>query len=311
MSRNMLLDSVDIFVEVVNAQSFSRAAARLEMPATTVSARIRRLEERLGATLLQRTTRRLSLTDTGERYFAHCVRAIELVQQAEQAVANSLEEPRGRLRITAPVDLCQTVLAPVIASYQARYPAVTIDLLVSNHNRDLVGEGIDLAVRMGELASSSLITRRFFTSAAGLWAAPDYLATHTKLTSLADLSQHRFIRMRTAPRGIVLRNGAEVIELESLPGHLQVDDMLTCQALAERGLGVALLPLFSQFNRLGDARLERILPEVQTESFPAQFLYPRQSQTPPAVRAFIELALEMKSSGALKLSDDENGSERA
>lgn len=287
----MLLDSVDVFVEVVNAQSFSRAAARLGIPATTVSARIRRLEERLGTALLHRTTRRLSLTDAGERYFAHCAQAIDLVQQAERAVATTLEEPRGRLRITAPADLAQTVLVPVIAAYQARYPAVEIDLLVSNHYRDLVGEGIDLAIRVGELRSSSLIVRRFFTSALGLWAAPDYLARQPGLHSLADLTQQKLVRMRTNRRDIVLRDGAEQFAPDSMPGNLQLDDMLTCQAFAEGGLGIALLPLFCQTSVGDAARLVRVLPHVQTEEFPVNFLYPRQNLVPPTVRAFIDLAI--------------------
>ena len=132
MARTASLAGVDVFVEVVNARSFSRAAARLGMPATTVSAQIRRLEERLGATLLQRTTRKLSLTDAGERYYAQCVEAMELVQQAERSVAATLDEPRGRLRITAPADIAQTVLVPVIEAYLARYPAVTIEREGSN-----------------------------------------------------------------------------------------------------------------------------------------------------------------------------------
>lgn len=292
MARPPLLDGIDVFVEVVNARSFSRAAARLGLPATTVSARIKRLEARLGTALLHRTTRQLSLTDAGERYFAHCAAAMDAVMAAEHAVANTLEEPRGRLRITAPADLAQTILVPAIKTYLARHRDVTIDLIVSNQYRDLVAEGIDLAVRVGALASSSLIVRRFFTSAMALWAAPEYLESRPAIRSLPDLAGHPVIRMQTARRGLNLREGADSLEIDDLPSQLKVDDMLTCQAFAESGMGIALLPLF--INRRDDTsgRLVRVLPQVQTDAFAVQFLYPPRNVLPPTVRSFIETALE-------------------
>lgn len=291
MRRTAMLDNVDIFVEVVNARSFSRAAARLGMPPTTVSARIKRLEQRLGTALLHRTTRQLSLTDAGERYFAHCVQAIDLVHQAERAVATTHDEPRGRLRMTAPADLAQTVLVPVITAYLARYPEVTVDLIVSNQYRDLVAEGIDLAVRVGELRNSSLVVRRYFTSALGLFAAPDYLAGHPPIRGLADVAQHPLIRMQTGRRGLTLSDGDVHLDLDAVTGKVRVDDMLTCQACAEAGLGIALLPLFSQ-SGADRERLTRILPQVRSEDFAVQFLYPRQSLMLPTVRSFMELALK-------------------
>lgn len=299
MTRTTSLAGVDVFVEVVNASSFSRAAARLGMPATTVSAQIRRLEERLGAALLQRTTRKLSLTDAGERYYALCVEAMELVQQAERSVAATLDEPRGRLRITAPADIAQTVLVPVIEAYLVRYPAVTIELEVSNAYRDLVGEGIDLAIRVGELESSSLIVRRFFESALGLFASPQYLAEHSAIDTLGDLEHHRFVRMRTARRGLKLSDGDAEFEIERMPSQLQVDDMATCQALTRNGLGIGLLPLFSLPE--GDTRLVRVLPRAQSETFSAYFVFPRQSFVPPTVRTFIEVALARSAVPALRM----------
>jgi DNA-binding transcriptional LysR family regulator len=291
MVHSARLEGVDVFVEVVNARSFTRAAARMGMPATTVSARIKRLEERLGTTLLRRTTRKLSLTDAGERYYAHCVHAMEAVLEGERAVATTLEEPRGRLRITAPADLAQSVLVPAISAYLARYPAVTIDLLVSNHYRDLVGEGIDLAVRVGALADSSLIVRQFFTSSIGLWAAPAYLASAPPIRKLEDLLHHRLIRIQTGRRGLELHDVHGSIPVDDCPGNLLVDDMLTCQAFAESGIGIALLPLFSQSTTGEPARLIRVLPDVSSEPFAVHFLYPRHSIVPPTVRSFIDLAL--------------------
>lgn len=300
MNRTQILDGVVVFVEVVNAMSFSRAATRLGMPATTVSAKIRRLEERLGTTLLQRTTRRLSLTEAGERYFAHCAKAIDSVIEAELLVANILEEPRGRLRITAPTDLAQTVLVPVVDAYMATYTDVRIELLVSNQHIDLVAEGVDLAIRVGELRNSGLVTRRYFNSAIGLLAATDYLERSPPIRNLADLKQHRLIRMQTGWRGQILHDGSDSLDINSIASNLQVNDMLTCQAFAENGLGVAMLPLFSQLPYRHSSRLTRVLPHVQSEAFSVQFLYPRQSLVPPTVRSFIEMALRgVGATGAL------------
>ena len=286
MARPMLLDGVDIFIEVVKAQSFSRAAKRLGLPATTVSARIKRLEERLGAQLLLRTTRRLSLTDAGERFYAHCSAAIEAVLAGEQAVATTLAAPRGRLRITAPADLAQSVLVPLIRAYLTRYPEVTIELLVSNQFRDLVAEGIDLAVRVGELPNSSLIGRRFLSSALGLWAAPDYLLRQGTPQRLTELAGHSVIRLGSARRGLILQDGDDRLDVDSLACKLRVDDMQTCEALARGGLGIALLPLFSRSDGL-----VRLLPQVRSSAFSVHFLYPHQNQLPPTVRSFIDLAL--------------------
>jgi DNA-binding transcriptional LysR family regulator len=283
----MLLDGVDIFIEVVKAQSFSRAAQRLGLPPTTVSARIKRLEERLGTQLLLRTTRRLSLTDAGERFYAHCSAAIEAVLAGEQAVATTLVAPRGRLRITAPADLAQSVLVPVIKAYLARYPEVTIELLVSNQFRDLVAEGIDLAVRVGELPNSSLIGRRFLSSALGLWAAPDYLVRHGTPQQLTDLSGHIIIRLSSARRGLILHDGDDRLDVDSLACNLRVDDMQTCEALARGGLGIALLPMFTRSDGL-----IRLLPQLHSGAFTVHFLYPHQNQLPPTVRSFIDLALQ-------------------
>ena len=181
-------------------------------------------------------------------------------------------------------------MVPAMAAYNARYPEVTIDLIVSNHYADLVGEGIDLAVRVGELRDSSLVVRRFFTSALGLWAAPACLAAHPPIASLAELSRHGLIRLQTGRRGMVLQDGEDRLALDDVPGSLRVDDMRTCQALAEAGLGIALLPLFSQAPA-GDARLVRVLPQISSPEFPVQFRYPRQNLVPPIVRSFIDVAL--------------------
>jgi DNA-binding transcriptional LysR family regulator len=138
-----------------------------------------------------------------------------------------------------------------------------------------------------------LIVRQFFKSAIGLWAAKDYLDLHEPIRSLSDLQGHKLIRMLTNLRGLVLHEGNVQLDLNSLSHNLQVDDMLTCQAFAENGLGIAVLPLFGQNHFHGATRLVRVLPHVQTEEVTAYFLHPRHNIIPPTVTSFIEMATQV------------------
>jgi len=143
----MDLDAIAVFVRVVEAGSFSAAARRMGMPKATVSAKVARLEKRLGLSLLQRTTRKVRVTEAGEQYFRHCASAIREVEVAEAALQSASGKPSGVLKVTAPVDLGHTLLPRIVHAYAATYPDVTLELLVTNRIVDLVGEGIDLAIR--------------------------------------------------------------------------------------------------------------------------------------------------------------------
>jgi DNA-binding transcriptional LysR family regulator len=168
-------DAIPVFVKVVEAGSFSAAARLLGMPKTTVSAKVAALEKRLELKLIQRTTRKLHVTEAGMKYFRHCSNAVHEIELGEAALQSTQGEPTGLLRVTAPVDIGHMLLPRITRTYLARYPGTSVELLVSNRFVDLVGEGIDLAIRAGALRDSSLIAKRFQDVAATLWASPAYL----------------------------------------------------------------------------------------------------------------------------------------
>ncbi len=154
----MDLDAVEVFVKVVQARSFTRAARELSMPNTTVSSKIARLEKRLGTTLLQRTTRKLHITSARQAYFEHCVQGLDHIRAGECELESKAREPDGTLRITAASDIAHTLSPPIISAFLDRYPKVGVELIITSRFVDLLSEGVDLAVRPGPLKDSSLIS---------------------------------------------------------------------------------------------------------------------------------------------------------
>jgi DNA-binding transcriptional LysR family regulator len=288
----MILDGIDVFAEVVEAKSFSRAAARLGMPTSTVSAKVARLEDRLGVTLLRRTTRRLDLTPAGQGYYDRCVRALAELSDAERELTELTEDPAGPLRITAPADLTQMRLAPLVGPFLARHPRVSVDLIVTNRRVDLIAEGIDLAVRIGKLRDSSMIARKFLDVRAGFWASRDYLARTTPPATVTDLRDHPLIGMASADSLVTLRDETGSQVPVDMTGRISTDDMLTCKTLIEAGAGIGLLPDFMAETSPGNTPLVRILPQLSSDPVTAYFLYPTQRFLPRPVRAFIDFALE-------------------
>lgn len=290
----MSLDNIDVFVAVVNAQGFSRAAKRLGMPTTTVSAQIARLEERLGVTLLKRTTRKLSLTGAGETYYQHCVRALEEMNTAQSKLEQSKLVPEGTLRITAPADLCQTVLTPVIEKYLAQYPDVSLDLVISNDFRDLIDDNIDLALRIGKLSDSTLIVRRFISSHMGLWASPAYLKKSGTPATVRALSKHHLLWLTQIKGDIDLFDAKGKQMSIANTSRFTIDDMQTYLSYIEEGMGIGLLPEFTQSRKNSKQKLTRILPKLTSKPITVYFVYPRQSFVPLTVRCFIETALKQE-----------------
>lgn len=280
----MSLDDIAVFVEVVDAGSFTKAAKRLGIPLSTASAKVARLEETLGATLLQRTTRQVQVTETGQLYYAHCLRALDALTEAEQVINSTTEEPRGQLRITTPVDVAQFVMADVVDSFVTAYPEVSVELVVTNRKVDLIAEGVDLAVRVGPLEDSNLIARKFISSQIGLFASPDYLDRKGTPTTASDLKDHTMVRM-------MLDRGRNRY-LDMFFGQLNLaetarvtaDDISTIRAFIQAGIGIGLVPSFAS------SGLVQVLPQLTTEPSIAYLVYPEQRFVPSKIRAFINHA---------------------
>lgn len=291
-----MLEGIDVFAQVVEAGSFTGAARRLRMPTTTVSARIARLEARLGVTLIQRTTRQLHVTPAGRAYYERCARALAEITQGERELTETAQEVSGLLRITAPADLAGTALAPVVEAYLAAYPKSRVDLIITNARLDLLAEGIDLAVRASRgLPDSSLVVRRFLTGALSFWASPGYLARHGTPATLADLAEHDFVRFAPAGERLTLHDGAGTTCEIALPARLVCDDLMNVRSFVERGLGIGLLPDFMA--KQSPQALLRVLTDYQTQAAPVVFAYPAQRYVPRTVRAFMALATGEKLSG--------------
>ncbi len=293
MIAAMDLDGIAIFVKVMQAGSFSRAAKLLGMPNSTVSAKVSALEKRLGVTLLQRTTRKLRATQAGEAYFQRSVRALDELQAAENELETGRVEPKGLLRLTAPVEIGHSLLPALVHAFLKKHPRMEIELIVTNRVLDLVVDGIDLAIRAGPLKDSRLIATRFDLGECGLWASPDYLAQHAAPSHPKELAQHNCLRFsRFKDDGVRLAHGRDNFNV-AVSGQLVADDFETLRSLAILGEGIAFLPSFLCSEDTKEDKLTRVLPKWRGDKVSLSLVYPAQRFVPTKVRAFIAVAEEL------------------
>lgn len=289
----MDLNRAELFVRVVEAGSFTAAARQLGLPKSSVSRGVAALEKDLGARLLQRTTRRLSLTDAGRVYFDTAAQAINGLREAESALSRMQEEPRGTLRVTASLDVGVMLLAPVLARFASMYPAVRVDTVLTPRNVDFVQEGIDLALRAGRLADNTLVARPVGLLRAGLFAAPQYLERRGRPRSVAGLRDHRCLTFRaaggTARWELVGPAGIEHVEIA---GTINADGFEFLYEMVARGLGIGLLPLYLCPKLRGRPGLARILPDYATTGAPLHVVYPSARFLPKRVTLLRDMLLE-------------------
>ena len=297
----MAVDAITVFVRVVEAGSFSAAARRLEIPKTTVSAKVAGLEKRLGVRLLQRTTRKLRMTEAGEMYFRHCAIALREVELGEAALQSAKAKPYGVLKVTAPIDVGHAFLPRIARAYAAKYPDVSLELVLTNRIVDLVEEGVDLAIRWaGALKDSSLVARRFFETRTNLWASPKYMRGVGKPTHPNDLANAVFVSpSHSLHKGsLVLTNGKSDFEVER-KGRLHADDLEAIKALTVLGEGISWLPDFMVEDEAEAGKLVRVLshwwPKRQ-ELGTCYFVYAGRQYALPKVEGFIQTALGLVAS---------------
>lgn len=286
-NRRMDLDGIAVFVKVVQAGSFSGAARLLGVPNTTVSAKVARLEKRLGVTLIQRTTRKLHVTPAGRAYFERCVRGLEQIEDAEAEVTLSAAEPHGLLRITAPGDVAHDLLPPMVGRYLDAYPRTRVEVLVANRIVDLVAEGIHLAIRAAALGDSTLVARKLMPFVGGLWASRAYVERRGMPKTPADLASHECALFgRLSADALVLTDGRTRAAVK-LHARVAADDLETVRNFALRDAGIAMLIDFLA----RDTKLVRVLPKWTWRTGALSFVYPGQRFVPANVRAFIDTAL--------------------
>jgi DNA-binding transcriptional LysR family regulator len=282
--------AVEAFVRVVEAGSFVKAAARLDASVSSLSRHVAELEGHLGARLLNRTTRRLSLTETGQAFFERAVQLLADLEEAEAAVSATSVEPRGTLRLTCGVTFGARYLAAAIAEFQVLHPLVRFDIELSDRIVDLVDEGLDLAVRVGAVRSQAAIARRIGSTTLQCCAAPAYLAARGTPRSPQDLATHACLTYAYSPERHVwhftdARGHAHAVTVSG-PAHANNAEILA--ALAERGMGVLLEPDFVVAPQIRAGTLIALLPGYAAATVPVHAVYPSRRHLSAKVRTFVD-----------------------
>ncbi|WP_373375953.1 LysR substrate-binding domain-containing protein [Cupriavidus nantongensis] len=284
--------AMQVFQRIVEVNGFNKAAETLGLPASSVTQTIKSLEAHLGVRLLHRTTRRLKLTEDGERYYEHCKRILEDVENVEGSFPGLQGNPRGRLRVDAPTSLGKAVLIPALKDFRQRYPDIALTLTLTDRTVDIVQEGIDCAIRTGAIADSSVLVGRQIGSFTWLTcASPEYLGRAGRPSDLASLRSHETIGYLLSRTGRPMVWQFEVDgELKAFhpAGNLMVNDTEGYIACGIEGLGIIRAGSFMLKPHLDSGRLRQVLPEYVSGPVAVSLLYLRNRHQPPALRAFID-----------------------
>lgn len=289
----MNLNEIAIFVKIVETGSFVGAAKSLQMPKSTVSAKLSSLEQRLGVTLIRRTTRKLHVTDAGKEYYQECLKAMVQILAAEEKVTLSQSVLKGSLKITAPTELGVALLPQVILEFNKKYPHVSLELILANRTVDLVLEGIDIGIRTGALKDSSLIAKRLGSIYFAPFASPKYLKTFSEPKNPKELENHcilQFAALGNEEWHLVGPKGKQSVRINKT---MIIDDLNLIKSLTVSGLGIALIPTFLCTNEVKSGKLVRILDNWRTDLRPVHFIYPSQKYVSPKIKAFIEVSTEI------------------
>lgn len=292
------LAAIELLVATVESGSFSGAARRLGVTPSAVSRRVMRLEQELGVALLARTTRSLRLTDDGQAFYARCVRIVEELGEATEALARASKKPVGLLRVDAPVSLGRDVIAPSLPRFSARYPDVRINLTLRDQQVDPVAEGLDLLVRIGPLGDSSLVARRLGGSRILHCAAPSYIARRGAPAAPDELAHHDCVGYLRDGRPVGFRfltgdgDGDAVLEVP-ISGPFHANDVDVLKHLAIAGSGIVAMFDFLAKDALVDGTLVTVLEDFPTMSWPIHALYPKNRHLLPKVRVFVDFLAEI------------------
>jgi DNA-binding transcriptional LysR family regulator len=284
---------MQLFTRVVDAGSFTAAAEGLGISRALASKLIQNLEDSLGVRLLNRTTRRISLTDAGRNYYLRVSEILSQLAEAEAEAAELQVEPRGRMRVSAPISFSVLHLAPALSDFQKRYPRVELELELSDRVVDLVDEGFDLAIRIGKLADSSLIARRIAPACLLMVASPDYLKRAGTPRQPSDLATHNFMIYTLATRRdeVVLERDGESTATR-IRGNLLVNNGDFIVAAAVQGHGISVLPTFIITEQLRRGELVRVLESWSVPSIAIHAVYAQTRSLPAKTRALIDFLVD-------------------
>lgn len=285
--------SMEIFVAVVEAGSLTAAAERFEISSAMVGKHIRSLEARLGTRLLTRTTRRQSLTEIGRQYYEQCRRILADVKDAESLAESMAAAPRGVLKVTVPLTYGVEIFSPAMTDYLNEWPEVTLELDLSNRMTDLVEEGFDAAVRIGQLQDSSFVARPLKPYRMRACASPAYLARAGIPRTPADLADHECLGFLHWGREGAWRLGGESAAENSLrAGRFRANNGQALKVAALRGFGLVLQPEALLAREIASGELVSVLEEHLPEGAPVHLVYPRDRRATPKLTSFIDFVIE-------------------
>jgi DNA-binding transcriptional LysR family regulator len=284
------LNEIAVFVKVAQAGSFTKASRLLGIPVSTVSRKVSLLEERLGVSLIQRTTRKLHITDVGAAYLHECAKLITGFDDAETAAISVKTETQGLLKITCPVELGIGAFNDLLNEFMDRFPKVSIELVLTDRFVDFIEEGVDLGVRFGELEDSSLMAHKLGVTSLKLIASNAYLKSHGTPQSPKDLESHNCLNFTSSGQGNVweLLNEKGVRQSVQVQGSFAANNLMAIRELALKGRGIALLPLVNCGDEVRAGKVKVILPEWSSDPSPMHVVYPAHRFVAPKVQAFVE-----------------------
>jgi DNA-binding transcriptional LysR family regulator len=286
------LESMEAFVKAVDLGSFAAAAAALDLSGPMVGKHVRFLEERLGMRLINRTTRRQSLTDFGRAYYERCRMVLAEAQAADALATDQLSEPRGKLRVTMPAHFGRHCVTPILLALARRHPTLELDLSLSDRFADLVDDGFDLAIRTGTLDDrAGIIARRVARQRMIVCASPSYIETFGRPLQLEDVASHQAIVYRRVGQALqpwlFPRDDGSVIEIAPA-GRLRFDDLDAIADAAIDGMGLAWLPYWLVRDRIKAGRLVRLLPDLPDYLYDCHALWLHAPHLPLKVRLAVD-----------------------
>ncbi len=282
-------EGVNEFVAVAETESFTRAADRLGVSTAHVSRQVSALETRLSTRLFYRTTRRVSVTEAGQIYYQHCRQVLDALEQAERSITNMQLVPRGRLQLTAPVTYGEKSIAPLVNDFVLRYPELQVKMHLTNKTLDLVAEGYDLAIRLGQLEDSSLMARRLGSRTLYVCASPAYLSAHGTPHSLSELEHHNCLLGNLDYWRFQEAGGPRNVRVT---GNIRCDSGRALLDAALKGIGIVQLPDYYVQAALDSKALVPLLTRYQEDDDGIWAVYPHNRHLSPKVRMLLDFLAE-------------------
>jgi len=294
MTGTQDLNDMMIFLAVIDAGSFTLASERLNIPKANLSRKVSRLEKDLGVTLLERTTRSQRLTEAGQNYLAHCRRIYDEIDLANASISQILNHAKGQLRVGTSVGIGQDILKPVIGQFMHQYPDIEMQLSLMNRRVDLIEEGFDMLIRVGQLEDSRLMAKRLGSIKRKIYVSPKYLEEHGNINKVSDLEKCDFLLMSAMQSSgkFSLFSGQKSKEFNIKPKLLVDDFMIVKQAVID-GLGVSIIPNYMCTEEIKNGKLVNILPSWGLHDVDAYALYPKHRLNIPKVQVFLDYILEV------------------